>query len=66
MGSSYDEVVPFVQQVPYPTAASVQMILDEQAEKNPKAKTARAADFFDASILKALEAEGFFKKLLGF
>lgn len=50
-------MVPFIQQVPYRTAASVQMVLDEQAEKNPKAKSAEATD--------ALEAEGFFKKLLG-
>lgn len=48
---------------PYATIPGIQVILDELAQKNPKAKTAKPEDFVDMSFVKKLDEEGFFERL---
>ncbi len=52
-----------VPEKPYPSLAGVHTNLDELAKKNPKAKTAQAEEFVDASFVKKLDEEGFFDRL---
>lgn len=48
---------------PYPTMKGLQRILDQIAEKNPKAKTAKPEQFVDTSFLKELDQSGFIDSL---
>ncbi|HEV8719125.1 MAG TPA: ABC transporter substrate-binding protein [Candidatus Binatia bacterium] len=48
---------------PYATLPSIQVIIDELAQKNPKAKSARPEDFIDMSFVKKLDDEGCFARL---
>ena len=48
---------------PYATMPGIQVILDELAQRNPKAKSARPEDFVDMSFVKKLDDEGFFDRL---
>jgi NitT/TauT family transport system substrate-binding protein len=46
---------------PFPTVAGIQMVLEELAEKEPKARTSKFEDFVDLRALRELEKEGVFK-----
>ena len=48
---------------PYATLPGIQVIIDELAQKNPKAKSARPEDFIDMSFVKKLDDEGYFERL---
>src|SRR5262245_23918792 len=48
---------------PYATMPGIQVIIDELAQRNPKAKTAKPEDFVDMSFVKKLDDEGFFERL---
>jgi len=48
---------------PYATMPGIQIIIDELAQRNPKAKTAKPEDFVDMSFVKKLDDEGFFERL---
>ncbi len=48
---------------PYPTLPGIQTIIDQLAQKNPKAKAAHPEDFVDMSLAKQLDDEGFFTRL---
>jgi NitT/TauT family transport system substrate-binding protein len=48
---------------PYATLPGIQVIIDEIAQKNPKAKTARPEDFVDMSLVKKLDDDKFFERL---
>ncbi|MBI4322269.1 MAG: ABC transporter substrate-binding protein [Chloroflexi bacterium] len=50
---------------PYVTPASLQTILDEISQENPRAKTAKPEDFIDMRYVKELEDGGFIKRLYG-
>ncbi|MBI2954852.1 MAG: ABC transporter substrate-binding protein [Chloroflexi bacterium] len=54
-----------IPRVPYVTAEAAQTILDEAAERDPKAKTTKPESFIDNSLMKELEESGFIKKLYG-
>jgi hypothetical protein len=49
-----------MQEKPYPILPGIQIIIDELAPKNPKAKNARPEDFVDMSFVKKLDDDGFF------
>ena len=51
--------------VPYPTVKGIQIVLDEIATRNPKAKTLTPANFVDTTFLSELEQSGFVKQLYG-
>jgi hypothetical protein len=48
---------------PYPTLRGIQIILQEMAAKDPKAKTAKPEQFVDMSFLKELDGSGFIDRL---
>lgn len=55
----------FVEKVPLVKAPAFQVTLDEIGQKNPKAKQAKAEQFFDNSLVQELINEGFFVSLWG-
>jgi NitT/TauT family transport system substrate-binding protein len=58
-------VYDFVEKIPLVKREAVQVTLDEAAKKNPKAKQAKAEQFYDNSLVQELVNEGFFSALLG-
>jgi NitT/TauT family transport system substrate-binding protein len=52
-----------LQKVPYPTLKGIKFILDEMAEKQPRAKNVAPESFVDLSLLQELDQSGFFKQL---
>ena len=50
---------------PYPREEALQNDIEDLSNTYPALKGRRAAEFLDLSLLKALEEEGFFKKLHG-
>jgi hypothetical protein len=50
-------------EAPYPPADGYQLVLQDMAEKNPKAAQANAKDYIDARFIRELEDSGFIKNL---
>ena len=50
-------------QVPYPSLAGIQTVIDEIATGNPDAKRLKPEQVVDTRIVRELEASGFFRKL---
>ena len=61
--SAYGFATTFIERPPHLPYKAVETILTQIAEKDPKAKTAKAEDFIDASFYNELEKSGFFKSL---
>lgn len=55
----------FVEKIPLVKREAIQVTLDEIAKKNPKAKQAKAEQFYDNSLVEELIKEGFFVSLWG-
>jgi len=55
----------FVEKIPLVKRDAVQATLDEIGKKNPKAKQAKAEQFYDNSLVQELIKEGFFVSLWG-
>lgn len=55
----------FVQKIPLVRREAIQVTLDESGKKNPKAKLAKAEQFYDNSLIEELIKEGFFVSLWG-
>ena len=53
----------FVEKIPLVKSPAFQTTLDEIAKKNPKAKQAKAEQFFDNTLVQELIDEGFFASL---
>jgi NitT/TauT family transport system substrate-binding protein len=53
----------FMPDAPYPPADGYQLILQDMAEKNPKAAQANVKDYIDTRFIKELEDSGFIKGL---
>ncbi|MBI2090070.1 MAG: ABC transporter substrate-binding protein [Deltaproteobacteria bacterium] len=49
--------------VPYPTVKGIQLVLDEIAQRNPKAKAVAPESLLDLAYLKEIEASGLVKSL---
>ena len=52
-----------MQKIPLPTLKGIKFILDEMAEKQPRAKNVAPESFVDLSLLQELDQSGFFKQL---
>ena len=52
-----------LQKIPYPTLKGIKFILDEMAERQPRAKNVAPESFVDISLLQEIEQSGFFKQL---
>jgi NitT/TauT family transport system substrate-binding protein len=55
----------YIPNAPYPPVDGYQLILQDIAEKNPKAAQANARDYVDLRFVKELEDSGFIKGLYG-
>jgi NitT/TauT family transport system substrate-binding protein len=56
-------VLRYVPKVPYPSAESIQTVLNQMADKDPRAAAARPEQFIDAHFFQELDREGFIQKL---
>ena len=66
MARTYDLIEPLLEKVPYPTAGSIQTVIDQRAESGqPEARQLTPAKVSDDSILHELEAAGFVDRLYG-
>lgn len=63
MGRTYDILEPLFERVPYPTAASIQTVIDQRAEENPAARNLTPAQVSDDHFVRDLEAQGFVGQL---
>jgi ABC-type nitrate/sulfonate/bicarbonate transport system substrate-binding protein len=52
-----------LQKIPLPTLKGIKFILDEMAEKQPRARNVAPESFVDLSLLQELDQSGFFKQL---
>jgi NitT/TauT family transport system substrate-binding protein len=52
-----------LQKIPLPTLKGIKFILDEMAEKQPRARNVAPESFVDFSLLQELDQSGFFKQL---
>lgn len=55
----------FVEKIPLVKREAIQVTMDESGRKNPKAKLAKAEQFYDNSLVQELIKEGFFASLWG-
>jgi ABC-type nitrate/sulfonate/bicarbonate transport system substrate-binding protein len=53
----------FIPDAPYPPVDGYQLVLQDMAEKNPKAAQANVKDYLDSRFVKELEDSGFIKGL---
>jgi NitT/TauT family transport system substrate-binding protein len=63
MARTYDLIDPLFERVPYPTAASIQTVIDQRAEENPTAHNLTPAQVSDDHFVRDLEAQGFVSQL---
>ena len=63
LDEAWDWHVKFMPDAPYPPADGYQLVLQDMAEKNPKAGQANVKDYIDARFVKELEDSGFIKEL---
>ena len=55
----------FTEKIPLVKREGVQVVLDQEAAKNPQAKEFTAERFYDNSLVQELINEGFYKSLWG-
>ena len=55
----------FTEKIPLVKREGVQVVLDQEAAKNPQAKELSAERFYDNSLVQELIGEGFYKSLWG-
>jgi NitT/TauT family transport system substrate-binding protein len=60
---AWDWHIKFMPEAPYPPAEGYQLVLQDMAEKNPKAAQANVKDYIDTRFVKELEDSGFIKGL---
>jgi len=56
-------VLRYIPKIPYPSPESIKTVLDQMAEKDPRAAAARPEQFIDARFFQELEREGFIQKI---
>jgi ABC-type nitrate/sulfonate/bicarbonate transport system substrate-binding protein len=57
------QIVKYLLKAPVPTVEAVRSVVEELAERNPKAKDQDPAKFFDARFVRQLESSGFIDSL---
>lgn len=60
---AWDWHAKFMPEAPYPPADGYQLVLQDMADKNPKAAQANVKDYIDTRFIKELEDSGFIKGL---
>jgi len=56
-------VLRYIPKIPHPSPESIKTVLDQMAEKDPRAAAARPEQFIDARFFQELEREGFIQKI---
>lgn len=56
-------VLRYVPKVPYPNPESIQTVLNQMADKDPRAAAAKPEQFIEARFFQELEKEGFIQRL---
>lgn len=56
-------VLRYIPKVPYPSPEAIKTVLDQMADKDPRAKAARPEQFIDNRFFQELDKEGFIQKL---
>jgi NitT/TauT family transport system substrate-binding protein len=60
---AWDWHMKFMPEAPYPPAEGYHLVLQDMAEKNPKAAQANVKDYIDTRFIKEIEDSGFIKNL---
>jgi NitT/TauT family transport system substrate-binding protein len=63
LDEAWDWHAKFMPEAPYPPPDGYQLVLQDLAEKNPKAAQANIKDYIDSRFVKELEDSGFIKNL---
>jgi ABC-type nitrate/sulfonate/bicarbonate transport system substrate-binding protein len=63
LDDAYNFYAQRLQKIPLPTVKGIKFILDEMAEKQPRARNVAPESFVDLSLLQELDQNGFFKQL---
>ena len=61
--ASWQFAVDVVERIPYPDPEMFKVVLEERARSRPEAAKAKPEQFFDDTLVRELEREGFFKKI---
>jgi hypothetical protein len=61
----YQYAIDYIEKIPYNTREGIQEVLNQAADRNPKAKSARPEEFYDDRYVKELETAGFYRQLWG-
>ena len=61
--ASWQFGVDVIERIPNLDPEMFKLVLDERAQTRPEAKKFKPEQFFDDSVVRELEKEGFFKKL---
>jgi len=61
----YQYALDYVDRIPYNTREGIQEVLNQVADRSPKAKSAKPEEFYDDRYVKELEASGFYRQLWG-
>jgi NitT/TauT family transport system substrate-binding protein len=61
----YSAYVDIFQQAPYPSEEGMAKVIDEVSAQSPNAKSLKAAQLIDRSIVQELESSGFIKQIYG-
>lgn len=56
-------VLRYIPKVSYPSPEAIKTVLDQMADKDPRAKAARPEQFIDSRFFQELEKEGFIQRL---
>lgn len=56
-------VLRYIPKVPYPSPEAIKTVLDQMADKDPRARAAQPEQFIDNRFFQELEREGFIQKL---
>ena len=62
LDETYNLFAPKMPRIPYPTLSGIRLALESLTDE-PRAKTAKPEEFYDDTILRNLEREGFFRQL---
>lgn len=64
LNAMYDlYVLRYIPKIPHPSAEAMKTVLDQMAEKDPKAAAAQPEQFIDARFFNEMEKEGFIQRL---
>lgn len=56
-------VLRYIPKIPYPSPEAIKIVLDQMAEKDPRARAAQPEQFIDPRFFQELEKEGFIQRL---